>query len=199
MPFNNQYILQQASDAEIIINSETTITSASNDILLSDYNLSLNLTNTDEDSRFISVTTNDNYISQVIGGYVARIANFLSNINNSGDAHSEQTIDNFKSGLKSLEGGLKQIGITINYKKMTLSVDYDKLKQSINSIPDFVQNIISGTSGLVRFTNVTLNEYLQTPIDLYSIPRSDYSSYSYIPVGYNAYNPFDVRTNLLKL
>ena len=198
MPNGQGYVQTEAQDAEILVNG-VSIKSDSNEIFLSDYNMTINLKATDSENKYISVSNNDNYITDTISAYAGRLSQLLTGIKKAGGAHSASTIENFKSGLKSMEGSLKEIGINIDFKNMTIKVDSEKLKSAINSNPAFVQNTISGSSGLARFVNNTLNEYLQTPIDLFSVPRSDYSSYSYVPVGYNSYNPYDVRANLMKL
>ena len=198
MPNDENNVITEAQNAEIFVNGNLVV-SDSNEIFLPEYNMTVNLKQEDSENKFISITKNTEIISDTISAYVGKISQLLANIKKSSGTHSANTIDNFKSGLKSLEGALKEIGITVDFKNMSMKVDTEKLQSSIKSNSDFVQNTISGSSGLARFVNNTLNEYLQTPIDLFSVPRSDYNSYSYMPIGYNSYNPYDVRGTLLKL
>ncbi|MBP7652185.1 hypothetical protein KA977_02105 [Candidatus Dependentiae bacterium] len=198
MPNADENIIQIGRDAVITLNNSE-IKSPSNEIISEEYNILIKLKSQDSDTQNINLSKNTKYIGYIISSYLKNTSTFIEELKSSGDTHSKNTIDSIFNNLKPISGALQEIGVSIDFKKKTFSIDEKKLELSIDTNLSYLENTVSGHQGLTKILNKELSEYLRTPIDLFSLPSTNYESYSYIPAGYNIYNPYEIRNNSLRL
>lgn len=194
----NSNVIQSGRDASITVNGKD-ITSESNEIILDDYNVLIRLNSKDSSNQNIDISKNTNYIKFIISSFVSNASDFIGELKSLNDAHSQKTLDDIFNSLKPVSGALLEIGISVDFKNRSLSTEQNKLEQAINTNLNFLENTLSGQKGLSNILINELSEYLRTPVDLFSLPVNSYESYSYIPVGYNIFNPYDSKVSSFKI
>jgi flagellar hook-associated protein 2 len=141
-----------AQNASYSVNG-TTYSSQSNQVTLDNGNVTLDLNKTTTSPVTMKVGYDTKAVSDQISSFVDQYNSTVETLNSDAGTVNGNLLKNLTSFASSHSRSLSDIGISINSKDQTLSLDKDKLAQALSDNPDKVNSLIGGSSGLATWVS----------------------------------------------